>query len=780
MGPGTQLGPYRIEAPLGAGGMGEVFRARDTRLGRTVAIKLVRTEFAGREDFRRRFETEARATSALNHPHICTVHDVGEYEGQAYLVMEYVEGETLAARLDKGPLPMALALRYAAQVADALATAHNAGILHRDLKPANVKVTPDNRIKVLDFGLAKVIPDRPTDVGMSATPTATMTEEGRILGTPAYVSPEQARGKTLDKRSDVWAFGCLLYELLTGQRAFHGETITDTIAKVLERDPDWDLLPSSTPASVRDLLRQCLEKDVNQRLADLADVRQQLEEAAAAPRSTRIGRLQAVAVAAAGLALLVAGFLALRGMRERPTVQPGTIRSIAVLPLANYSGPSEEYYADGMTEALTADLAKLGALRVISRTSAMNFKGSHKPLPEIAKELHVDALVEGSFTRVGQRIRIVAQLIGANDVHLWAETYERDEQDVLRLQGEVAQAIANEIKVKVTPEEKARLTAKRTVNPEAYQTCLKAMFFLNKFTEDGFDKGVTYLQQAVEKDPGDPFAYAALGLGYGLIGHDRHPDALPRAKAAARKSIELGGSVPEAYLALAMAELYSDWDYAAGVRDLQRALELNPNLAEARRNYSWAYRLVGRNQDGLAEMKHATELEPLTPLFPSDYAWQLQSDGQPDAALEQTRKALELDPKFAEGLAVQGFAYADKQMYNEALAAHRKAAEADAEWKWPLATTYARMGRKDEARKIAADIAVQPDPMAQWSLGVIYAALGDSDQAFRWMEAAYKSRFSWVPWVFADPGFVFHSLRDDPRFQDMARRVGVPPQGLSF
>jgi TolB-like protein/Tfp pilus assembly protein PilF len=594
------------------------------------------------------------------------------------------------------------------------------------------------------------------------------------------MSPEQALGKVVDKRSDIWAFGCVLYELLTGRRAFAGETATDTIAKVLEREPNWQPLPSSTPAEVRDLLRRCLDKDPNRRMGDMREVRGRVEKALAASHRWRPTRAQVLVMAGAALVVLLAVFFGLRpgGLRQGlpgPAAR-ATIRSIAVLPLANYSGDAgQEYFADGMTDELTSDLAKLGALRVIARTSAMNYKGTHKSLKVIAKELGVDAVVEGSVLRAGQRVRIVAQLIlGSTESHLWSETYERDVQDVLRLQSEVAQAIAREIKIVVTPEEKARLAAARTVKPEAYETYLKAMFFVNKFTPEGFEKGIAYLQQAVDKDPGDPFAYAALALGYGVVGHDRFPDALPRAKAAARRSLELGGEVPLAYLALAMAEIYSDWDYAAGARDLRRALELNPNLAEARRHYSWYLRLLGRNPESLAEMKRAASLEPLTPLFPADYGWQLLEDGQLDAALEQERKSLELDPKFAQALAIAGWIYVEKGMYPEALAAHQKAAAADEDWRFPLATTYARMGRKDDARKIAAALKKKPGPMDQWALAMIYAALGEKDEAFRWLEAAYKSRFSWMPWTVNDPKFGFAPLRDDPRFQDLARRVGVP------
>ncbi len=463
---------------------------------------------------------------------------------------------------------------------------------------------------------------------------------------------------------------------------------------------------------------------------------------------------------------------------EGENTQP-EIRSIAVLPLVNLSGDAgQEYFADGMTEVLTSNLSKIGKLRVISRTSAMTYKGGRKPLRAIARELNVDALVEGSVLRSGRRVRIVAQLIDAStDAHRWTQTYERDLEDVLRLQAEVAEAIVHEIKVAIAPEDRARLAFQPSIKPEAYEAYLKGMFHLNKFTAEGFEQGILYLQQAVANDPADPFAHAALALGYSIMGHDRFPDALVRGKAAALRSLELGGALAEAYVALGMAELYWDWDLESAGRDLQRALELKPSLAEARRNYSWYLRLLSRTQDGLAEMKRAEDLEPLVPLYSADLAWQCFEEGQLDAAMAEARKAIDLNPNFPEAQAVAGWVLAEWERFDEALTAHLKAASADASWKWPLGRTYALIGRGDDAKRIAAGIGNAPGPMDQWGLAVIYAALGDKDEAFRWLDAALNSRFSWMPWVFdfsRRDSDLFTPLRNDPRFEDLVRRIGVP------
>jgi TolB-like protein/Tfp pilus assembly protein PilF len=474
--------------------------------------------------------------------------------------------------------------------------------------------------------------------------------------------------------------------------------------------------------------------------------------------------------------------VAKRGYRIAAPVSWGSgtpIQSIAVLPLMNLSGDAgQEYFADGMTEILTSNLSKLGKLRVISRTSAMTYKGSRKPLCAIARELNVDALVEGSVLRLGKRVRIVAQLIdGSTDAHLWAETYERDFEDVLRLEADLAEGIARQIKVAVSNEENACLAYQPRIKPEAYEAYLKGMFHLSKFTGEGFHQGISYLEQAATKDPADPFAHASLALGYCIMGHDRFPDALVRGKTAALKSLELGGPLAEAYLALGMAELYSDWDLPSAGQELQRALELKPNLAEARRNYSWYLRLIERPQEGLAEMKRAEELEPLVPLFPADLAWQYFEEGQLDAAMAEARKSIELNPNFAEGLTVAGWVCAEWGHLDEALGEHLKAAAADTAWSWPLGRTYALMGRGDDARRIAAELGKAPGAMDQWGLAVIYTALGEKDEAFRWLVAAEHSRFSWMPWIFdfsRRNSDLFTPLRGDRRFEDLIRRIGVP------
>jgi serine/threonine-protein kinase len=739
---------FRILEEAGRGAMGVVYRAEDLRLGRTVALKLLPEEIANDSAALERLRREARISASLNHPGICTLHGMEEHEGRPCLVMEFLEGTSLDKLTAAGPLGVRQAIDIGIQVSAALSAAHAQGIVHRDIKPGNLFVTRSGSAKVMDFGIAAAAGDTGTASG----------------GTPGYASPEQSQRGALDSRSDIFSFGTVLYEMVTGRRMFAGAGGSTS--------PVW---PDSVPKSVQRVVARCVEPEPANRFQTAEELKTALESLKneSGRRSSRLR--WAVAAVITGLAVAAAG---VTWRRVVSSDGPARIQSIAVLPMVNLTGDAaQEYFADGMTETLTSDLAELGGLRVISRTSAMTYKGSRKSSSEIASRLKVDALLEGSVLRSGSRVRVVAQLIEAStDSHLWSRTYERDLQDVLHMQSDLALAIAREIKLAVTPERKARLAGRRPVKPAAYEAYLKGMFHLNKFTPEGFSRGTAYLHQAIEKDPADPSAYAALGLGYAIMAHDGFPEEFARAKAAARKSLELGGPVPEAYAVLGMVGLYSDWDFAAGGRDLERALELNPNLAEARRAHAWYLLLAGRAKEGLAEMRRAADLEPLVPIFPTDLAWQYLHQGDLDAALAEVHKALELDPNFAQALALEGSIDLERKMDREAVEAQQKAA-ADPAWRWTLARTYALLGQKGQARKIASEIARKPSPMDQWGLAAIYTALGDHNEAFRWLEEAYKSRFSWLPWDHI-PGPVsandlFAPLRADPRFQDLGRRIGV-------
>ena len=520
---GTRLGWYEIVSPLGAGGMGEVYKARDTRLKRDVAIKVLPAAFARDPDRLARLQREAELLAALNHPNIAAVYGLEHSDRLTGIVLELVEGETLEERLHQASRGLALddALAIARQIADALDAAHGRGIIHRDLKPANIKITPAGVVKLLDFGLAKVASgDTAANPSLSPTMTIGSTREGVIQGTAAYMSPEQARGKPVDKRTDIWAFGCVLYEMLTGRAPFAGDTISDMIAATLEREPDWQALPAKVPPKISQLVRRCLEKDAQRRMRDIGDARVELEDALAHPGAglaiaSRGGR-RWLAVAAPVL-LAAALFAAWRLLPvEGWGSLPGPIRSLAVLPLENLSGdPEQEYFAAGMTDALIGDLAKISALRVISRTSVMRYLKTDKSLPEIARELGVDGVIEGTVVREGDRIRVTAQLVDArSDSHVWADHFDRELSSVLALQSDVARAVTEQIRLELTPQDAALLGGGARVQPDAYDAYLKGRYLFHRTTHDDALKAVEYFQEAIRIDPDFAPGYAGLADAY--------------------------------------------------------------------------------------------------------------------------------------------------------------------------------------------------------------------------------------------------------------------------
>jgi TolB-like protein/Tfp pilus assembly protein PilF len=596
-------------------------------------------------------------------------------------------------------------------------------------------------VKVLDFGLAK------TYVADRAADDITATQPGSIIGTPAYMSPEQARGKSTDHRTDIWSFGCVMYEMLTGNVPFEGETATDTVAKILEREPDWQALPLDTPTNIRTLLRRCLEKDLSRRLREVGDAAVEIKETLSAPASAR-------------------------------EVGPSRIKSLAVLPLANLTGdPEQEYFADGMTESLIANLGKIGALQVRSRTSIMQYKDVSEPLSEIARALNnVDAVVEGSVLRVDEQLEITVRLIHAlTDTQLWADSYERDLSDIRILSGEIARTIAGRIEITVTPDEETLLVARRPVNPETLNTYLLGMFYLNKQTPEGTRKGLEYLQQAIDKDPSNPLAYGAMALGYAVSAHvpGASPDAGRLARETALKALKLDNNLAEAHAALAINKLYGTWEWDTVEESFQHALRLNSTLATTRAAYSWYLQLFGRTDEALEQMRQAQVADPLSPLWPAWLGTQYLWAGQPDKAIEEAEKSLDLAPDFPVALDLLGGIYAEEGKFEEAIKAHQKAADLSPIWRSSLASTYAKAGRLDEARALLAEVEADPTPWDIFFIAEIYATLGEKDQAFQWLEVTFgPPHHSYLPWIKHYPGF--QPLRNDVRYADLLRRMNLP------
>ncbi|MGH9532125.1 MAG: protein kinase domain-containing protein, partial [Terriglobales bacterium] len=753
---GQTLGHYRVLEPIGAGGMGVVYRALDERLDRDVALKVLPLGTLTDEIARKRFRKEALTLSRLNHPNIGTIHDFDMQDGVDFLVMEYVSGQTLAELLRTGPLPEKEVVRLGMEIAGALEEAHENGIIHRDLKPGNIMVTSKRRVKVLDFGLAKLLP------AVSETaPTESISLADHAAGTLPYMAPEQLRSGKVDVRSDIWAAGAVLYEMVTGRRPFDAVSSAALAGDILYKEPSSPRLRNPELSSrLEDVILKCLGKDPEIRYQSVKDLGVDLRRIGAVEGGTapspprRTGRRIVLAATGAILAVALAVLISFHAGKLREWLAGGTagpeIRSLAVLPLENLSGdPEQEYFADGMTDALIANLAKIGSLKVISRTSVMQYKSVRKPLPEIGRELGVDAVVEGSVLRSGDRVRITAQLIHApTDRHLWAESYEREMRDVLSLQSDVAHAVAREIRITLSPQDEARFSPAAGVNPEAYQAYLKGRYHWNQRTEDGFRKGLKFFQQAITIDPGYAPAYAGLSdsyllfAGYGLL-PDR--EARPLAKAAAIKALELDPNLAEAHTSLAGVVASYEWDWQVAEREFQRALELNPNYATARFWYGSYLLGVGRPQEAIVQMRKARELDPLSPVIHTYVGFSLHKARQFDQAIEEHRKTLSLFPDFGFAHWALAMTYVQKRLYKDAIHECENAYRLQRRtmFRATQAHAYAVSGKRAEAVQILEELktASRQSNVPGIDLAVVYMGLGDREQTLVWLEKAYQDRF---------------------------------------
>ncbi len=764
---------YRIERVLGQGGMAIVYLAEDLKHHRPVALKLLRPELAahlGPQRFLREIDTSAR----LTHPHILPLHDSGETEGLFYYVMPYVEGESLRDRLSReSQIPLAEAVTITREVADALSYAHSLGIVHRDIKPENILCSAGHAL-VSDFGIAHAL---------DAAGGDRITGTGMAIGTPAYMSPEQARaGVVVDGRSDLYSLGCVVYEMLGGLPPFTGPTPQAVLARhALDPVPSLRTLRPSVPPGVQDAIERALAKVPADRFATVREFSEALERAlhappAATPPSDPPAWRRRIGLGVLLTLMLVGGWWLGRTLLSAGT---GRLASLVVLPVSNLSSdPEQDYFAAGVHDALIGELARIGALRVISRTSARRYADTRKTVSEIARELHVEWVVEAAAGRDGDSVRVQVRLIQAlpEERQRWGDTYRRPVTSVLSMYGDVARAIARAAHVRLTPEEDAQLAGTRQVNPRTYEAYLRGMFYLGQQTPDGITKGLASLRAAVENDPADPLAYAGLALGYDVIGHGPAPppDAFVRARAAAVRAVQLDSTLAEGHAALAQIKLYAkpEWDWDGAGRAFERALALNPSLGETRVHYGWYFMLIGRPDDAVAQMRRARETDPLSPLIAAWLAHLYWAYGRYGEALVQARAALDLSPEFPVGLYELGLVYASMGRYEEAIAAHRRAGAASPAWRWALAHTYALAGRTAEARRLLADLEREPDVWNTWGIAEIYTALGDKDAAFRWLQAAYDQGHSYIPWLQWNPNFA--PLRDDPRFEALRRRLRLP------
>ena len=784
---GITISHFKILEKIGQGGMGEVFLAQDTTLDRKVALKFLPDFLQQDSTARKRFLREAKSAAALDHPYICHIHEVGESDGKDFIAMEYVQGQTLKDKLAKGPLPLKEALEITVEIAEAVERAHGKGIVHRDLKPSNVMVTPDGHVKVMDFGLAKRL--LPEDAGsQEQTITANLTKTGTTLGTLAYMSPEQLRGQEVDTRSDIFSFGVLLYEMLTGVHPFRKPEQIETASAILRDDPPpLSKYVPEFPEGLEKTVEKTLTKEPEQRYESAREVRVNLKQLVsgsvpfipARRPLTRRGWLALTGLAVLAALVTFVG-LDVAGWRDSLARLAGVsgeprIESLAVLPLANLSGdPEQEYLAAGMHEALITDLAKLGGFkRVIPSSSVRRYRETDQSLAEIAQELGVDALVTASVLRSGDRVQITAQLInGATEEHLWADRYERELRDVLTLQNEIVSVITREMNLQLTPQEQVRLASARTVNPEVYETYLKGDFHLRNVSPQEADTALQYFQLALEKDPNYAPAYAGIGRvwiqrgsWFGVSPHE----AMPRGKVAAEKAIQLDDSLGLAHWTLASVLAYYEWDWVGAEREYKRAIELNPNLTGT--SYSMLLLGMRRPEAARTEIERVIALDPLNSTYQGLLGILLFQTRQYDDAIAQCRKTLRAAPNFSFAHAGLWAAFHEKGMYAEALAAAQKFYAVSG---YPEAAQALGSAGVDYSRAmiLAAEALASSSRVHPFYIARLYAYAGEKGKTLEWLEQAYEERETDMVFLGVDP--TFDSLRDDPRFQDLMRRVNLP------
>ena len=747
--PGTKLGPYEIVAPLGAGGMGEVYRARDTRLQRDVALKVLPPDAADDEDAGRRFRAEAVLLSQLNHPHVATVYDFDRAGGRAYLAMELVAGDTLEDRLRAGPMPEDAALAAGVEMADALTAAHAMGVIHRDLKPSNLRFAADGRLKVLDFGLARLLPRTAL-----AQPALTLTMAHATAGTLGYLAPEVLAGRTPDESGDVYAMGVVLYEMLSGRRPYEADGPLALMYAVLNHEP----VPLTT---LRPGLSREIESVVERAMAH--DPALRCPSAAALLADLRRLREQAAAVAEEG--------------------GPAVIRSLAVLPLENLSGdPGQEFFSDGMTEALIGDLARLPGLRVISRTSVMRFKGVRKPLPEIGAELRVDAVVEGAVLRSGDRVRVSSRLLrAATEEQVWGGMFERDLKDIFALQSDLAAALGAPIRQALEPGSPGPPTPKppsrAPVDASVYDRVLRARQLIHRRSEEGLLRAVEVLGEALMAAPDFAEASVVLAQAHALLGftYSRDPrEAFPAAYQAAMRAVELDPNSGEAHAAVAYVHLFHRWDLATADTIFERAIALAPHQPTVVLWQTNLFSVRGEVERARVAARHLVEVDPLSPMANMLPAYISHSNREFDRGVDEARRVIDMDPNFPIAHLWQGTHLFGAGRPGEAVAALENAIRIRpqyAEALAALAQASAALGDGTRARGMLSDLRrlgehhFLPAHLVAW----VHGALGELDAGFAELERALEQRVNWL--VFIDRDFRFDPFRSDPRFAPIRERV---------
>jgi len=754
--PGLLLGHYRIEHEIGAGGMGQVYKARDVRLGRAVAVKIT-----NKLQYGARFEREARAASALNHPNICAIYDVGEIEGRPFLVMELLEGTNLRECFRGKPLDIPTTIALGIQIAEALEEAHSKGIVHRDIKPANIFVTDRGNAKVLDFGLASQVErTKPTDPTLSEYEL--LTRPGSVIGTIAYMSPEQARGELLDARADLFSLGAVLYEMVTARAAFAGNTPAIIFDSLLNQDPP----PASNfnpevPFGLQEVITRSLRKDRAERYQSASAIRDDLK-GLVSPTSSK-GK-------------------PLSGTREGGTIERRTsfVDSIAVLPFDSASAdPDTEYLGDGIAESILNNLSRLQTIRVVPRTTVFRYKGKTSDAPQVGRQLGVRLVLTGRVTVRGRELVVAVELLdAAGESQLWGEKYHRKIEDVLAIEEEIAQEIASRLRLYLGEKERKLLARRPTESHVAYQLLMKGFYYANKWTPDGLRKGIECSWSALEEDPSYADAYAGLAYIYSMLGMlavMRPSEVLPKAKAAALRALERDEQCGSAYAALGLVRLLYEWDWSGARREFDRALQIAPNDPYYRICYGTWLNAMGQSEEAIAEMTAAVALDPLSSLASHNLAGAYYGAGDDDAAIEQHLRTIDLNPSFAAAYGQLARLYAGKGMREKAVDLVEKfvaLAGRDVRSRSVQCQVYALCGKREEAIACAEELKKDAPPHAFGGLAFAYAALRDSEQTFECLEKSFQERDVYL--VFLNILREFQHLHRDERFADLLKRIGIP------